>query len=238
MTATHGTGPSVNDLLAALPGDAFKTLLPRLEPVRLERGQVVHDGHRPYDHVYFPVTAVLSMIQLLEDGSSAEIYSLGAEGMTGARLIVGGRWPFSRVIAQMAGSALRLDAESFQKIVPDVPGFADLVHGFLNDSVRQVTISGGCRQFHSLRQRCARWLLTAHERRPGEDLTLTHESLAEMLGARRATVSQTLSELQRAGAVQAHHARIAVVDAARLAAAACECRRHIPSPAALAKLRT
>lgn len=229
-SSKQATSEPQNAILALLPDEAADRITPRLEAVQLDRGQVIYDGHRPIDYAYFPTTAVVSLIQLMEDGSMAEVVSVGSEGMTGGRLALSGIQPLGRVTTQTGGTALRIEASAFQKALAELPALRDAVHRHLLSLFQQILLSGGCRQFHSLRQRCAKWLLTAYERTPAQDLILTHEFLAEMLGARRATISQTVGELQREGVLQSHHGRISVLDRDGLARAACDCRRRIPSP--------
>lgn len=222
MRAYSSDSPT-NRLFARFPRQAQERLTPKLELVPLTRRAVVYDGQRPIDFVYFPLTCVLSLVQLMENGAMSEAATIGNEGMTGIALAMGQRMPLGRVIAQLPGDAWRVDANILNKTAEDFRGVQHLVQRFALAFTHQLVQSSGCNQFHSIKQRCARWLLTMHDRAASDEMALTHEFLAEMVGARRATITLIVGDLQRAGVVRSTHGRLIILDRAGLEAASCEC---------------
>jgi CRP-like cAMP-binding protein len=212
-----------NRLLARFPREAQERLLPKLEHLTLTRRQVIYDGQAPIDFIYFPVSCVLSLVQIMENGAMAEAATIGNEGMTGIALAMGQRVPLGSVIAQLPGEVLRVDINFVQKLVDEVPGVRLMIQRFGLAFLHQLSQSTGCNQFHSIKQRCARWLLTMYERAPGKEMALTHEFLAEMLGARRATITLIIGDLQRAGIIRSSHGRLIIVNRAALETVSCEC---------------
>ncbi len=215
--------PPFNYLLARLPREAREALERHLEPVRLERRQVIYDGQRPIDFVLFPTTCVASLIQTMEDGSTAEAATVGNEGMTGFLLAIGSLQPLGRVIIQLSGEGLRTEAPRLQRLCADNRAVREVMQHFMHTFLLQLVQSTACNQFHSAMQRCARWLITMRDRTVSDQMALTHEFLAEMLGVRRATVTQIVDRLASAGAIEARHGRLIVADRERLEEAACEC---------------
>lgn len=216
-----------NRLLASLPREAREQLERHLEPARFERRQVIHDGQRPVESVLFPVTCVASLIQTMEDGSIAEAATVGNEGMTAMLLPIGSSQPLGRVIIQLAGEGLRVETARLQRICAETPAVHQMLQRFLHAFLLQVVQSTACNQLHSSMQRCARWLLTMRDRTVSDEMALTHEFLAEMLGVRRATVTQIVDRLDSCGAIDARHGRIIIADRERLEEAACECYRAV-----------
>lgn len=220
-----------NRLLSRLPREARERLDRHLEPIRVERRQVIYDGQRPIEHVLFPTTCVVSLIQTMEDGSTAEAATVGNEGMTGVLLAIGALQPLGRVIVQLSGEALRTDAARLRRICAETPEAQEVLQRFLHAFLLQIAQSTGCNQLHSSIQRCARWLLTMRDRTVTDEMALTHEFLAEMLGVRRATVTQVLDRLESSGAIEAGHGRLVIASRERLEAAACECYRTVRTKA-------
>jgi CRP-like cAMP-binding protein len=214
---------SGNRLLARFPREAQDRLIPKLEQLTLVRRQVVYDGQAPIDFVYFPLTCVLSLVQIMENGAMAEAATIGNEGMTGIALAMGQRVPLGSVIAQLPGEVARVDVNLMQKLAEDMPPVRQVIQRFGLAFMHQLSQSTGCNQFHSIKQRCARWLLTMRERSPSDEMALTHEFLAEMLGARRATITLILGDLQRAGIIRSSHGRLIIANRAGLEGVSCEC---------------
>lgn len=212
-----------NRLLARFPREAQERLLPKLEYLTLVRRQVVYDGQTPIDFIYFPLTCVLSLVQLMENGAMAEAATIGNEGMTGIALAMGQRMPLGCVIAQLPGEVARVDVTLMQKIAEEIPAARHMIQRFGLAFMHQLSQSTGCNQFHSIKQRCARWLLTMHERSNNDEMALTHEFLGEMLGARRATITLIIGDLQRAGIIKSSHGRLVIADRAGLETVSCEC---------------
>lgn len=218
-----GSQKTHNRLIARFPREAQERLVPKLEFLQLVRRQVVYDGQSPIDFIYFPITCVLSLVQLMENGAMSEAATIGNEGMTGIALAMSQRFPLGRVIAQLPGEVARVDVNVIQKLSEEISVVRHVVQRFGLAFMHQLAQSTGCNQFHSIKQRCARWLLTMHERAPGDEMALTHEFLAEMLGARRATITLILGDLQRTGVIRSSHGRIAIVDRGGLETVSCEC---------------
>jgi CRP-like cAMP-binding protein len=216
-----------NRLMARFPPEALERLAPKTEILTLVRQQVIYDGQCPVEFIYFPITCVLSLVQIMENGAISEAATIGNEGMTGIALSMGQRIPLGRVIAQLPGEAARVDINTMQKLAEEMPAVRNIVQRFGLVFMHQLTQSTGCNQFHSIKQRCARWLLTMHDRSPGDEMSLTHEFLAEMLGVRRATITLILGDLQRSGSIRANHGRLIIVDRAGLESVSCECYRTV-----------
>lgn len=212
-----------NRLLARFPREAQERLFPKLEYLTLVRRQVIYDGQAPLDYIYFPLTCVLSLVQLMENGAMAESATIGNEGMTGIALAMGQRVPLGSVIAQLPGEVARVDVNLMQKVAEEIPGARHMIQRFGLAFMHQLSQSTGCNQFHSIKQRCARWLLTMHERSSSDEMALTHEFLGEMLGARRATITLIIGDLQRAGIIRSSHGRLVIADRAGLETVSCEC---------------
>jgi CRP-like cAMP-binding protein len=221
------TSKPFNHLIARLPLEARERLERHLEPVRLERRDVIYDGQRPIEHVLFPTTCVASLIQTMEDGSTAEAATVGNEGTTGVLLAIGSVQPLGRVIIQLSGEALRTEASRLQRLCAEIPAAQHVMQRFLHAFLMQLVQSTACNQFHSSMQRCARWLVTMRDRTVSDEMALTHEFLAEMLGVRRATVTHIVDRLQSIGAIEARHGRIIITDRERLEGASCECYRAV-----------
>jgi CRP-like cAMP-binding protein len=221
------TESSFNHLLARLPREARERLERHLEPVRFERRDVVYDGQRPIEQVVFPTSCVASLIQTMEDGSTAEAATVGNEGMTGVLLAIGSLQPLGRMIIQLSGEGLRTEASRLQRLYAESPAVQQVMQRFMHAFLTQLVQSTACNQFHSSMQRCARWLATMRDRTVTDQMALTHEFLAEMLGVRRATVTHIIDRLQSIGAIEARHGRIIIADRERLEEASCECYRAV-----------
>ncbi|MGH6994560.1 MAG: Crp/Fnr family transcriptional regulator [Candidatus Binataceae bacterium] len=214
---------SGNDLLAALAPVAFNRLRPHLRSVKLSLRQIVSPAGDAIRHVYFPETGMISLVQRMADGGVTEVGMIGREGFFGIPLLLGARTGVSEANVQMKGTALRMSAKAFQAAVSrngDLKArllrFSHALHG-------QVTQTAACNARHSLRQKLARWLLTAHDRAAGDELVLSHEFLSMMLGTRRAGVTTALGKMRVAGLIASAAGRVAILDRAGLEAAACEC---------------
>ena len=219
-TSTQKLG---NRLLARFPREAQERLIPKLENLTLVRRQVVYDGQAPIDYIYFPLSCVLSLVQLMENGAMAESATIGNEGMTGISLAMGQRMPLGCVIAQLPGEVARVDVNFMQKLSEEMPAVREMIQHFGLAFLHQLSQSSGCNQFHSIKQRCARWLLTMRDRSPSDEMALTHEFLGEMLGARRATITLILGDLQRAGIIRSSHGRLVIANRSGLEGVSCEC---------------
>jgi CRP-like cAMP-binding protein len=216
-----------NRLLAALPQEDLARLRPRLELVDLPLRHVLHAPDAPIGAVYFPETGWISMLATLESGDAAEVGLIGREGMVGLPLLFGtDRSPFE-AMAQMGGTALRLDAAAFRDALEDSPALRALLLRYALAFSTQVSWTAACNGRHHIEQRLARWMLMGHDRSESDDFPMTHEFLSMMLGVRRAGVTVAAGALQRAGLIRYDRGRMAITDRPGLEAAACECHENV-----------
>ena len=211
-----------NRFLARLPEAEYRLLAPRLNPVQLPLHLVLYEAHGPIDHVYFPTGAVLSALTVMEDGTAIEVATVGNEGHSSAN---GGRISPHRVIVQIGDGGLRIEAKALGDAVTRGGALGGLMMQYQAAFMAQVSQSVACNGLHRLEQRCCRWLLMSRDRVGSNDMKLTHEYLAIMLGARRASVTEMLRPLQEAGLVRSHRGRITILDGPGLEARTCECYR-------------
>jgi CRP-like cAMP-binding protein len=215
--------PKHNDLLGRLPEDAYARWLPQLEPFELPLGKVLYEAGGNQSHVYFPTTAIVSLLYVMEDGSSAEIAVVGNEGILGISLFMGGLSTPSRAVVQSAGYGYRLEAamlmEEFNRSGP-------VMHSLLRYTqalITQMSQTAVCNRHHSLDQQLCRWLLLSLDRLRSDELIMTQELIANMLGVRREGVTEAAGRLQKAGLIQYRRGRIVVLDRAGLEERSCEC---------------
>jgi CRP-like cAMP-binding protein len=219
--------PKDNHLLAALPDSEFRILLPDLEPVAMPLGQVVYESGSTMTHAYFPTTAIVSLLYVMESGASAEIGVVGNEGLVGISLFMGGGSTPSRAVVQSAGRGFRLKSrivkEQFDRSGP-------LMHIFLRYTqalITQMSQTAVCNRRHTLDQQLCRWLLLSLDRLQGNNLLMTHELIANMLGVRREGVTEAALKLQRAGVIRYSRGNIEVLDRAGLEERVCECYKVV-----------
>jgi len=217
-----------NQLLAALPAAEFAPLLPHLEAVPLALGQVLHESGRPIRHVYFPTTAIVSLLYFMADGASAEIAVVGHEGMVGASQFIGGETMPSRAVVQSAGTAYRLPTQRLKVAFERAGGrrkgaLQQLLLRYAQALLAQTAQTAVCNRHHSLDQQLCRRLLLSLDRLPSNVLTMTQEWIATMLGVRREGVTAAAGNLQKAGLIDYSRGRITVLDRAGLEARVCEC---------------
>jgi CRP-like cAMP-binding protein len=195
----------------------------QLEVLDMEVRHCLFEPDRPSQYVYFPQSAVISIHQKMREGAAVEIASVGREGMVGLEVFLGGEQTPASAFCQIAGRAARIGAAAFREVVRDSAPLTALLLRYTQATLTELGQSVACNRVHSLEERCARWLLTTHDRVPGNRFDLTQEFLAEMLGVRRPSVSIAASILQRAGFIRYSRGRIEIVDRAGLESAACEC---------------
>ena len=212
-----------NRILALLPVDEFEGLRPALERVRLETRQVVVDVGAPIEHVYFPETAVVSIVSVMPDGSAVETATVGHEGMVGIPVFLGAGSMAAQAFAQVPGDALRMSAGDLRAEVRRGGVLPDVLGRYTQALFTHVAQSSACNRLHPVEQRCARWLLATHDAVGADSFEMTHLFLSQMLGVRRATVTEVAGRLQNAGLIEYGRGRIRVVDRPGLEAAACEC---------------
>jgi CRP-like cAMP-binding protein len=218
-----GQSPRQNHLLAALPADVYARLLPHLELVPLELGWAVYESGGPQGFVFFPTTSIISLLYVMEDASSAEIAIVGNEGIVGIALFMGGESTSSRAVVQSAGFGYRLKA-SFMKTEFEKGG--ELQHHLLRYTqalITQMAQTAVCNRHHSIDQQLCRWLLLSVDRLPTNELSMTQELIANMLGVRREGVTEAAGRLQQARLINYSRGKITVTDRPGLEARVCEC---------------
>ena len=216
-----------NNLLAALPFDVQARLQPRLERVLLAPGAFLHVAGQQLTHMYFPTSAVVSLLCAMADGDAVETSSIGNEGAIGIALFMGGGTTDDHAVVQIGGDALRLDARTllaeFQRGGP----LQALLLRYTRAQLVQVSQAAVCNRLHQVERRLCRWLLCTHDRLSTDELQLTQEFIARMLGVRREGVTAAAQHLQEAGIISHARGRITILDRPGLEAAACECYRVV-----------
>jgi CRP-like cAMP-binding protein len=219
-----------NRLLAAVEPQDFALLEPHLELVDLPFRQVVYNPGDVIRHVYFPHDAIISLVNLMEDGDTVEIAIFGREGVSGLLSALATREAFGQYLVQMAGTASRISYSHLDEIRNARPSLRQLLNNYGEALLAQTFQILSCNAVHPVEARCSRWILSMHDRADGDTLPLTHEFLAEMLGVQRSTVSVVTRTLQTAGLIRQSRGGITVTDRAGLEEATCECygkiRRH------------
>jgi CRP-like cAMP-binding protein len=219
------TIPQGNRLLDSLSPTWQADLAPHLERVRLELKELLFEAGKRIDSVYFPVTAVASLLNLVEDTSGVEIATIGNEGLVGLSVSWGIDTfnPREFVQCQVPGDALVMDAETFASKVAAGGELTWLVHRYTQAFVTQIGQQVACNGLHSIEERCARWMLLTHDRVGSDEFPLTQEFLAQMLGVRRPSVTVVAGILQQAGFIRFHRGRITITDRRGLEGASCGC---------------
>jgi CRP-like cAMP-binding protein len=215
--------PRHNRLLAALPDEDYQRLLPDLELAALPLGWVVYEGDRRQDFVYFPTTAIVSLLYVMEDGASAEIAVVGGDGLVGIALFMGGETTPSRAVVQSAGHGYRLKASAFKREFVVGGSLQHLALRYTQALITQMAQTAVCNRHHRVEQQLCRWLLLSLDRLPGNELTMTQELIANMLGVRREGVTEAAGALQDLGLIRYKRGRILVLDRPGLEARVCEC---------------
>lgn len=222
-TKSNTDDPRRNSLLAALPEAEFNRLQLALEPVDLRMGQVLCDSGCTPAFVYFPTTAVVSLMYLMQDGASAETAVVGNDGMVGIALFMGGNAMPSRAVVQVAGHAYRLPAPAVKGEVDRGSLVLHMLLRYVQALIAQTAQTAACNRHHSIEQQFCRRLLLGLDRSPSDELMMTHERAANLLGVRREGVTGAAQKLQRSGVIRYNRGRIAVLDRKRLEQSSCEC---------------
>jgi len=215
--------PRQNQLLAALPAEEYARILPHLERVPMPLGATVYEPGISMRHVYFPITCIVSLLYVMEDGASAEIAVVGNEGIVGVSLFMGGESTTSRAVVQSAGHAYRLNAQLLKDAFFRAGPMQQLLLRYTQALLTQMAQTAVCNRHHSVDQQLCRWLLLSLDRLPTNKITMTQELIANMLGVRREGVTEAAGNLQRAGLIQYSRGRITVTDRPGLETRVCEC---------------
>ncbi|MFT7266430.1 MAG: CRP-like cAMP-binding protein [Halioglobus sp.] len=215
--------PRQNHLLDALPAAERERLFPHLELVPMPLGDAVCEPGMVMHHAYFPTTSIISLLYVMEDGASAEIAVVGNEGIVGVSLFMGGETTTSRAVVQSAGHAYRLKAQLLKDTFLLAGPMQRLLLRYTQALLTQMSQTAVCNRHHLLDEQLCRWLLLSLDRLPSNELVMTQELIADMLGVRREGVTEAAGELQRAGLIDYSRGRISVLDRPGLEARACEC---------------
>jgi CRP-like cAMP-binding protein len=212
-----------NHLLKALPTAELARFAPALERVCMESRQLAFDVDVPIQHVYFPESCVISVVAVTTDGSAVETATVGWEGMVGLPVFLGVESTPAQAFCQIPGEALRLDSGMLQREVARGGELRAILNRYTQAHFTQVAQASACNRVHTMRQRCARWLLQTHDRVGSDEFPLTQRFLSQMLGVRRATVTEAARSLQQVGLITYVHGRVTVRDRRGLERVSCEC---------------
>jgi len=223
MAIAPPSSPSQNHLLAALPAAEFEALAAHLELVPLPLGKMLYEPDGQLQHAYFPTTAIVSLHYVMESGASAETAGVGNEGVVGISLFMGGNTTSSSAVVQTAGQAYRLERRVLLQEFNRAGLLQRLLLRYTQALITQMAQTAACNRHHSVEQQLCRWLLLTLDRLPSNELVMTQELVASMLGVRREGITEAAGNLQRAGVISYRRGHISVLDRAGLEARACEC---------------
>src|SRR5882762_6454409 len=224
MSQTAKSAPIQNRILAALPAKEYARLLPHLTPVTLPLGEVLYKTEDRIQYVYFPNSGVVSFVAHMKEGASIEVGLAGCEGMVGIPILFGDDISQNEAVVQIADGAMRMKASVLtEELKRDGGELEPLLKRFALALMKQVSQTAACNRNHHVAERLARWLLTCHDRVNGDELKLTQEFIAEMLGTRRSGVSEAAMMLQSSGLIRYSRGHITILDRKGLEEFSCEC---------------
>jgi CRP-like cAMP-binding protein len=215
--------PNLNYLLAALPAAEFERLRPHLELVPMLLGETLYEPGRQLQHVFFPTTAIVSLLYIMESGASAEMARVGNEGILGIALFMGGDTTPSSAVVQTAGYGYRLLGKLLKEEFNRAAPMRRLLLRYTQALIAQISQTAACNRHHSVKQQLCQWLLSTLDRLPANELTMTHDLVASAFGVRRETITEAAGELRRDGLIRYRRGHIAVFERSGLEASACEC---------------
>lgn len=221
--------PQQNLLLGALPEDVYDLMHPHLELVKMPLGQVLYESGEELHYVYFPTNCILSLLYVTEDGASSEIAMVGNEGVVGIAIFLGGKTMPNRAIVYIAGYAYRLRAQLARQMFSQIEPLLHLLLRYIQARMTQTAQAAICNQHHSVDKRLCRWLLQSLDRLTGNELIMTQELIAHMLGVRREGIMEAAGKLQKAGWIAYSRGHIKVLSRQELEAQACECYKVVKS---------
>lgn len=218
---------SRNRILAALPKREQERLAPHLDPVELELRQELYAPNKAIRYVYFPVSGVMSLVTVMEDGTVTEVGTVGNEGMVGIPILLGAKSAPGMAFSQVPGAGLRMPVEVLREEVKRGGPLIELLQRYTQVLFNQIAQSVSCGRVHAIQRRAARWLLMTHDRVGGDELLLTQEFLGQMLGVRRAAAGAVAAEMQAQGLIEYTRGKITITSRRGLEKVACECYRII-----------
>ena len=216
-----------NRIIAALPKREQQRLAPHLAHIEFELKKELYSPNQTIRHVYFPISGVMSLVNVMDDGTFTEVGTIGHEGMVGIPVLLGAKSAPCKAFSQVPGEGLRMPADVLRDEVKRGGPLIDMLHRYTQALFNQIAQSVSCGRVHEIQQRTARWLLMTHDRVGGGDFLLTQEFLGQMLGVRRAAVSAVASEMQAQGLIEYRRGKILITNHRGLEKVACECYRII-----------
>ena len=219
--------PKQNRLLASLPETEYNRVAASLELVPMPLGRVVYDDHKTSKHAFFPLNCIVSLLHVMENGDSAEIAMIGREGFVGMSMFMGGATTPSHAVVQSAGHAYQIPIETVLREFRRGGPAQYLLLRFTQALIAQMAQTAACNRHHSVDQQLCRWLLLSIDRLPSNEMVMTQELIANMLGVRREGITEAARRLQAAGIIQYTRGRIKILDRAQLETRACECYRVV-----------
>ena len=224
MPPNSNTHPAnKNQLLGGLPADEFDRITEHLEPVSLKLGKVLHESGAKMDYVYFPTTAIMSLLYIMENGATAEIGIVGNDGILGIELFMGGETTTNRAVIQSAGDAFKMNTRSMKAEFTLGGVFQKLLLRYTQALMAQISQTAVCNRLHSVDQQLCRWLLLSHDRLDSDTLVMTHDLISNMLRVRREGVTLAAQKLAKRGLIKNIRGAITVLDRRALEKAVCEC---------------
>ncbi|MBE9194171.1 Crp/Fnr family transcriptional regulator [Synechocystis sp. LEGE 06083] len=220
---TNNPPIKLNQLLGLLPVEAYKRLTPHLKKVVYKIGTVLYEPNEVMEFAYFPNTAMISVVSIMEDGSTTEIGLIGNEGMVGLPIILGGKQTTSQVIVQVPGEAWKLSAHILLQEFEQSPQLQRILLLYTQARLTQISQSAACNRQHKIEERLARWLMSVHDCVQVDEIPLTQEFVANMLGVRRSGVTIAANSLQQSGMIAYRRGRITLLDYDALKRTSCEC---------------
>lgn len=226
-TAVNNNDARKNRLLAALPADEFARVISHLELVSLKLGQVLYESGDRLDYVYFPTTAIVSLLYIMENGATAEIGVVGNDGILGIALFMGGDTTPNRAIIQSAGEAVKMSARELKAEFTLGGTFHNLLLRYTQALITQISQTAVCNRLHTVEQQLCRWLLLSHDRLDSDKLVMTHDLISNMLGVRREGVTLAAQKLASQSLIKNVRGSITVLDRRGLESAVCECYKVV-----------
>jgi CRP-like cAMP-binding protein len=223
MSAANINDALKNHLFAALPADEFARLKSKLEPVSFKLGDVLYESGDKMDYVYFPTTAIISMLYVMENGATAEIGVVGNDGVIGNAILLGGEATTSRAIIQSAGDVFRMNASDAKAEFKLAGVFQEMMLRFTQALLTQISQTAVCNRLHPVEQQLCRWLLLSHDRLDTNTLVMTHDLISNMLGVRREGVTLAAQKLAKRKLIKNSRGTISIIDRRGLEEAVCEC---------------
>lgn len=218
---------SLNQLLSSLSSSEYQEIAPYFQEVTLEAGRILHQPYDIIEFAYFPLTAMISLVSIMENGATTEIGLIGNEGMIGDSIFLGGEYTISQAIVQMSGKSLKIKAQILKREFTKGGTLQKILLLHTQARLTQVAQSAACNRQHKIEARLARWLLSVYDCVLKDELPLTQEFISNMLGVRRAGVTMAANKLQERGIIRYNRGKIVIVDHKQLEETSCECYRVV-----------